>query len=93
MDSQSVKTAGVGGEQRGYDGGKKKIDGRKRHSLVDTEGFVLKVKVHSAKISEQEGIEKLLQRADEKFPRLKHLWLDAGYRGEEKGKGWVEKVL
>jgi hypothetical protein len=27
------------------------------------------------------------------FPRLKHLWLDAGYRGEEKGRGWVEKVL
>jgi putative transposase len=92
VDSQSVKTTGVGGEQRGYDGGKK-IDGRKRHLLVDTEGFVLNVKVHSAKISEQEAIKKLLQRADEKFPRLKHLWLDAGYRGEEKGKGWVEKIL
>ena len=31
--------------------------------------------------------------AKELFPRLKHLWLDAGYRGEEKGRGWVEKVL
>jgi transposase len=41
VDSQSIKTSGVGGEQRGYDGGKK-IDGRKRHLLVDTEGFVLK---------------------------------------------------
>jgi putative transposase len=40
-----------------------------------------------------EGIKKLLQQADEKFPRLKHLWLDAGYRGEDKGKGWVEKAL
>jgi putative transposase len=92
VDSQSIKTSGVGGEERGYDGGKK-IDGRKRHLLVDTEGFVLKAKVHSAKISEQEGIKKLLRQADEKFPRLKHLWLDAGYRGEDKGKGWVEKVL
>jgi putative transposase len=92
VDSQSIKTSGVGGEQRGYDGGKK-IDGRKRHLLVDTEGFVLKAKVHSAKISEQEGIKKLLRQADEKFPRLKHLWLDAGYKGEDKGKGWVEKVL
>jgi transposase len=91
-DSQSIKTSGVGGEERGYDGGKK-INGRKRHLLVDTEGFVLKVKVHSAKISEQEGIKKLLQQADEKFPSLKHLWLDSGYRGEDKGKGWVEKVL
>src|SRR4051812_14654429 len=40
VDSQSLKTTGVGGEERGYDGGKK-IDGRKRHLLVDTEGFVL----------------------------------------------------
>jgi putative transposase len=36
MDSQSVKTTAVGGEQRGYNGGKK-VKGRKRHILVDTE--------------------------------------------------------
>jgi hypothetical protein len=86
VDSQSVKTTGVGGEERGYDSGKK-IEGRKRHLLVDTEGFVLKAKVHSAKVKDQEGIKKLLRHAGEKFPRLKHLWLDAGYRGEDKGKG------
>jgi len=40
-DSQSAKTTGVGGEQRGYDGNKK-VRGRKRHLLVDTEGLVLK---------------------------------------------------
>jgi putative transposase len=40
-----------------------------------------------------EGIKKLLQHAGELFPRLKHLWLNAGYRGEDKGKGWVEKTL
>ena len=40
-DSQSVKTTGVGGEERGYDGAKK-IKGRKRHLLVDIEGFVLR---------------------------------------------------
>ena len=40
VDSQSVKTTAVGGEERGYDGGKK-VKGRKRHLLVDTEGFVL----------------------------------------------------
>jgi putative transposase len=48
VDSQSVKSTAVGGEQRGYDGGKK-IKGPKRHTLVDTEGLVLKAKVHSAK--------------------------------------------
>jgi putative transposase len=36
-----VKSTGVGGEERGYDGGKQ-IKGRKRHILVDTEGFLLK---------------------------------------------------
>ncbi|MGI9048981.1 MAG: transposase [Rubrobacteraceae bacterium] len=37
VDSQSVKTTGVGGEERGYDGGKK-VKGRKRHLLVDIKG-------------------------------------------------------
>jgi hypothetical protein len=40
VDSQSVKSSAVGAEERGYDGGKK-VKGRKRHILVDTEGFVL----------------------------------------------------
>ena len=92
VDSQSVKTTGVGGNERGYDGGKK-VRGRKRHLLVDTEGFVLKAKVHSAKVMDAEGIKKLLEHAGEAFPRFSHLWLDAGYRGEDKGKDWVEKVL
>src|SRR5215212_7154310 len=51
VDSQSVKTTGVGGEQRGYDGAKK-VKGRKRHLLVDTQGLVLKARVHSAKIQD-----------------------------------------
>src|SRR5829696_3291571 len=92
VDSQSVKSTAVGGEERGYDGGKK-VKGRKRHLLVDTEGFVLNVKVHSAKIMDHEGIKPLLERSAEHFSRLKHLWLDSGYRGEDKGKDWVQKAL
>jgi putative transposase len=92
VESQSVKTTGVGGEQRGYDGGKK-VKGRKRHLLVDTQGLVPKAKVHAASVMDFEGIKTLLRQADVEFPRLKHLWLDSAYRGEDKGKGWVEKAL
>jgi putative transposase len=92
VDSQSVKSTGVGGEERGYDGGKQ-IKGRKRHILVDTEGFLLKAKVHGANIFDRDGIKPLLEEVRQRFPRLSHLWLDAGYNGKGKGKDWVEKVL
>ena len=69
------------------------MKGRKRHILVDTEGFVLKAKIHSAQVLDQVGIKTLLRRADRQFPRLSHLWLDAGYRGEDKGADWVRKNL
>src|ERR671932_2387621 len=92
VDSQSAKTTAVGGEQRGYDGGKK-VKGRKRHLLVDTEGFVLKAKVMSAKVMDYEGIKVLLDRAKGLFPRLSHLWLDGGYTGEDKGGDWVQKAF
>jgi hypothetical protein len=43
---------------------------------------------------DQVGIKALLQRAEEAFPRLSHLWVDAGgYRGEDKGADWVRKTL
>jgi hypothetical protein len=60
--------------------------------LVDTEGFVLKVKVHSEGLG-HEGIKPLLERAGEPFSRLSYLWLDSGYRGEDKSKNWVEKAV
>jgi putative transposase len=93
VDSQLIKTTGVGGEQRGYDGAKK-VKGRKRHLLVDTQGLVLKAKVHSANVTDRDGIKLLLgPAACTGPPRLSHPWLDAGYTGQDRGAGWVESVL
>ena len=90
VDSQCVKTTAVGGEEQGFDPGKK-VKGRKRHPLVDTEGLVMRAKVHSAGVFDRDGIKPLLEPADGPFPRLSHLWLGAGYNG--KGKDWVERAL
>jgi putative transposase len=77
VDSQSAKTTGVGREARGYDGGKK-VRGRKRHLLVDTEGLVLKAKVHSTKFPDQDGITLLLKGVGDRSPRLSYLCVEAG---------------
>ena len=90
VDSQSVKTTGVGGNERGFDPAKQ-VEGRKRHLLVDTEGLVLKVRVHSAKVPDEDGIKLLLNSARECLGRLSHVWVDAGYQG--RGRRWTEEVL
>ena len=94
VDSQSIKTTGVGGKERGYDGAKK-VKGRKRHLLVDTQGLVVKARIHSAQIQDREGIKLLLDVAARNHlpDRLSHLWLDAGYTGQDNGAGWVERTL
>ena len=63
------KTTGVGGEQRGFDGGKK-VRVRKRHFLVDTEGLVVEIRVHRAKLPDQDGIRHLLDPVRDRLLRL-----------------------
>jgi putative transposase len=92
IDSQSVKTTGVGG-LRGVDGGQR-VQGRKRHLLVDTEGLVLLVVVHPADSMDRDGAKLLLPPAvAQQFPRLRHVWLDAADNGRDTGKDWIERTF
>lgn len=79
IDSQSVKVAEQPGE-RGYDAGKK-INGRKRHLLVDTLGLVLSVVVHSAALQDRDGA-KLLLPALLQFGWVRKVFADGGYAGQ-----------
>ena len=80
IDSQSIKTSAVRGPEKGYDPGKK-MWGRKRHVLVDTQGHLLAVKVTGAHRSDQHGAKGMLKPLKESFPRIKLLWGDSHYGG------------
>ena len=77
IDSQSVKTTESGGP-RGYDAGKK-IKGRKRHILTDTEGNLVHALIHTADIQDRDGAPLLLAEVVNRFPWLRHLFADGGY--------------
>ena len=59
--------------------------------MVDTEGLMLKAKVHSAKVPDQDGLRLLLESARSGLSRISRLWLDAGYEG--RGRRWAEEAM
>lgn len=87
LDSQSVKSDGHGGDV-GYDAAKH-IKGRKRHLLVDMLGLILGVKVTPANRPEREGGKEVLERVAGWFARLRKIWVDGGYSGEDFAE-WVK---
>jgi putative transposase len=79
LDSQSVKTTAIPGA-RGYDAGKK-INGRKRHILVDTLGLLLVVLVTAASVQDRDGARQLLRHLPGPCKKLRKIWVDGGYSG------------
>ena len=91
IDSQSVKAADtVGAASRGFDGGKK-INGRKRHVVVDSLGLLLAVVVTAASVQDRDGACRLLGLLRERFSTISLVWADGGYAGRLVS--WAYQVL
>ena len=67
-------------DERGFDGGKK-VNGRKRHIVVDIMGNLLSVKVHAANIHDTVAGADVFKDALSKYPSIKGCAADTGYKG------------
>jgi transposase len=82
VDSQSVEGADtVSAATRGYDAGKK-INGRKRHIVVDTIGMLLVVMVTTAAVQDRDGGRGILKRLAATIGSVRHVFADGGYQGQ-----------
>lgn len=90
IDSQSVKCADtVGAGSSGFDAGKK-IKGRKRHILTDTQGLLLGVHVGPASVQDRDGAKVLFCLFCHLFLSVILIFADGGYQG--KLEAWVRQM-
>ena len=80
MDSQTARPCESGGP-RGYDGAKR-IVGRKRHALVDTDGRLLTVGISPASLQDRDGAGPLVRASRRQFPFVEKVYADRGYQGK-----------
>lgn len=59
----------------------KKVNGRKRHLLVDVMGLILAVMITPASVQDRDGAGPLLRQAHREYPTLRHVWADGAYNG------------
>ena len=78
-DSQIVKTTESGGVQ-GYDAGKK-VKGRKRHAMVDTDGRAFRLHAHAAGIQDADGAGPLLRALRPSWPFVRLAFAHSGCQG------------
>ncbi len=91
IDSQSVKAAEtVSAATRGYDAAKK-INGRKRHVVVDNNGLPLFVLVTRADLQDRDAAKEVLFRLRLMHPEITIVWADSAYAGQLVD--WAKKHL
>jgi putative transposase len=90
MDAQSVKTVEESAHISGFDA-HKRVKGRKRHLLVDTQSIPLAYSITPADMHDTQGARRLLAGLKYSVPRLKTIWADSAYRGKDLAE-WCKAV-
>ena len=91
VDAQPVKAADTVGPPPPAATTGQKVNGRKRHIVVDTLGLLLVVLVTAASVQDRDGGARVLDRLRFRMPSVAVIWADGGYAGRLVG--YARQVL